>query len=205
MYNRGNIGNCHRSRRFGFCQRSIYGTWSIIYRTIEMHDAILSARGQNVPIWRARTGEESTMQRDSLSKSLPRIIPRKERFALLIEIEIITSARPVHRGERWKGPIIPSPGKTTMLRSYECLVIGIAGEDHHPRSSPERSNLSRALEANNKDHLESIALSSLDIYIYIYRFRFVNLSIFSRGSGGTELRPDLSVSPYLQLVVCEWL
>lgn len=75
----------------------------VIYldRTIDRdaRDAISSA-DKMFPSTRARArGRGSTMQRDSLSTSLPRIIPRRQRFALLIEIEVITSARAraVHR------------------------------------------------------------------------------------------------------------
>lgn len=81
----------------------------------------------NLP--RARTkrsclrARELTMQRDSLSKSLPEII-RKERFALLIEIKIINkcaASRHRHRVERWKGPIIsPETRKTTRRRARVC-------------------------------------------------------------------------------------
>jgi len=83
------------------------------------------------------------MQRDSLSKSLPRIIPRRERFALLIEIEIITSARARARcimARDEKDRLSPESHKTAMLRSNEYLVIGIAGKDH-PRSSPSRDQI----------------------------------------------------------------
>lgn len=118
--------DCHRSRGFDFYQRFIFATWSIDRRSIGMHDAIL---GQNVPIRAARLDRQCNEIR--FLKSLPRIIPRKKRFALLIEIEIINKparARSLYRGERWKGPIISESRKTMMVCSYKCLVIEIAEE-----------------------------------------------------------------------------
>jgi len=50
--------------------------------------------------------------------------------------------------------------KTTMLRSYECLVIEIAEEDH-PRSFFEKSNLSRAMEANNKWQFRTVIVVAI--------------------------------------------
>lgn len=85
-----------------------------------MHDAIFSPRGQNVPIRVRSRGGTNNAQRDSLSKSLPRIIPRKERFALLIEIEIITSAGCISWREMKRTDYPWCPAKRSVFVRMPC-------------------------------------------------------------------------------------
>lgn len=132
--------NCHREG-FGFCRRFVRDTWSIYRESIERYrDArcnLLSTRTKRSHPRALARGIDNA-QRDSLSKSLPRIIPRKERFALLIEIEIITSAGCISWREMKRTDYPRAP--QNVARSYECHVIGIAVKDH-PRSCSERDQI----------------------------------------------------------------